>query len=317
MTTGAKGRLKIGWKETASPWHTAGSPLAYHPMPETACKLDDRPKASPVKTGRWDPVTGTVVFEDGSTERSSITGPAITVTAKKAAKQTLTPSAEPKRVRLKDAKPPKPPKSPKALKPAPKPVFRMDIKNDPRRARVLELRQAGTPISKIGRLVQMDDLHVKAMCLDAGLPLRYPRTVKTKPEREAVGVNPVEREKAEPMRQALSQRERRARIIAMREAGASKYAIAAELHMRQETVKAVCDEAGFGKILPDYGSWCRGSKHPFAKLTEDDVRAIRKSTETGVALAKRYGVGSPMISKIRNRIYWTHVPDEPEGGAAD
>jgi hypothetical protein len=47
-----------------------------------------------------------------------------------------------------------------------------------------------------------------------------------------------------------------------------------------------------------------------AKLTDDDVRAIRRSTESGPELAKRYGVHTSIIYNVRNRKRWAHVPDE-------
>ena len=46
-----------------------------------------------------------------------------------------------------------------------------------------------------------------------------------------------------------------------------------------------------------------------AVLTEEDVRAIRKSTKTQVRLADEYGVGQPAISSIKLRKSWKHLPD--------
>jgi predicted transcriptional regulator len=45
----------------------------------------------------------------------------------------------------------------------------------------------------------------------------------------------------------------------------------------------------------------RGDK---AKLTPEIVRLIRNSTETQAVLARRYGVGQPQISRIRNGHTW-------------
>lgn len=42
-------------------------------------------------------------------------------------------------------------------------------------------------------------------------------------------------------------------------------------------------------------------------LTEDDVRAIRSSEETTVALARKYGMSPPTICDIRYRRSWNHV----------
>jgi hypothetical protein len=44
------------------------------------------------------------------------------------------------------------------------------------------------------------------------------------------------------------------------------------------------------------------------KITEDDVMAIRSSDDLGVTLAKRYGITPTVISKIRRRLLWRHVP---------
>lgn len=55
-----------------------------------------------------------------------------------------------------------------------------------------------------------------------------------------------------------------------------------------------------------YGT-SRGINHGCAKLTEDQVRAIRASALTGVQLAKDYGVSPTQISDIRNRRVWKHL----------
>lgn len=58
----------------------------------------------------------------------------------------------------------------------------------------------------------------------------------------------------------------------------------------------------------------RGENHPFARLTEDDVRAIRRAYESGVksnTLATKYGVSRAVIVGIAQRIRWAHVPEDP------
>lgn len=54
-----------------------------------------------------------------------------------------------------------------------------------------------------------------------------------------------------------------------------------------------------------------GSRHPKAKLTEDDVRAIRHTHKSSglshPALAKMYNVSRPQITLILNRKVWRHV----------
>jgi hypothetical protein len=51
----------------------------------------------------------------------------------------------------------------------------------------------------------------------------------------------------------------------------------------------------------------KGERINTAKLTEDDVRAIRNSTEPGIVLARRYGVSNAQISHIRRRKHWRHI----------
>jgi hypothetical protein len=50
-----------------------------------------------------------------------------------------------------------------------------------------------------------------------------------------------------------------------------------------------------------------GEQSATAKLTADDVRAIRASDESGVAVAARYGVTGTQISNIRLGRQWKHV----------
>lgn len=60
------------------------------------------------------------------------------------------------------------------------------------------------------------------------------------------------------------------------------------------------------------GLLAHGSRHPRAKLTEDDVRAIRQRRAAGesqYALARAFGIGRPQIAAITNRPHenWSHV----------
>lgn len=50
-----------------------------------------------------------------------------------------------------------------------------------------------------------------------------------------------------------------------------------------------------------------GAKHPQAKLTEDDVREIRSSHETPLALAVRYGIARRTIYNVLNGRIWKHI----------
>lgn len=51
----------------------------------------------------------------------------------------------------------------------------------------------------------------------------------------------------------------------------------------------------------------RGERHHAAKLTEDDVRAIRASDLSGPALAAKYGVSPFTIYKLLDGRSWAHV----------
>jgi hypothetical protein len=50
-----------------------------------------------------------------------------------------------------------------------------------------------------------------------------------------------------------------------------------------------------------------GERNPHARLTDDQVREIRTSTEPGRVIAKRLGVSCPTISEVRRRKLWKHV----------
>lgn len=50
-----------------------------------------------------------------------------------------------------------------------------------------------------------------------------------------------------------------------------------------------------------------GESHGNAVMTEDDVRAIRASSEPSRRIAKRYGVTQSAIQHIRKRRSWQHV----------
>lgn len=53
----------------------------------------------------------------------------------------------------------------------------------------------------------------------------------------------------------------------------------------------------------------KGSKHPNAKLTEDDVRAIRKlyPSHTQKEIAVKFGICRRQAGDIINRVNWGHV----------
>lgn len=51
----------------------------------------------------------------------------------------------------------------------------------------------------------------------------------------------------------------------------------------------------------------KGEKSHLAKLTEQDVRAIRKSNELHHILAERYGVCRSAIGMVKSRKSWKHI----------
>ncbi len=51
----------------------------------------------------------------------------------------------------------------------------------------------------------------------------------------------------------------------------------------------------------------KGEGHGMVKLTEDDVRAIRKSSKTQKQLGDQYGVAEGTIAHIIHRRSWKHV----------
>jgi DNA invertase Pin-like site-specific DNA recombinase len=51
----------------------------------------------------------------------------------------------------------------------------------------------------------------------------------------------------------------------------------------------------------------KGTDNPKAKLTEKEVKQIRKDTRPHRTIAKEYGVGAPTVSAIKTRKTWKHV----------
>jgi len=73
------------------------------------------------------------------------------------------------------------------------------------------------------------------------------------------------------------------------------------------------DDADNRRDSEEAGTHCHGTQHGMAKLTEDDVKEIRRALSegtTGVELAERYQVYPTLISKIKNRHLWKHIPEE-------
>lgn len=55
------------------------------------------------------------------------------------------------------------------------------------------------------------------------------------------------------------------------------------------------------------GRGAKGELSGAAKLTAADVLTIRASSETGGALASRFGVAKSLIRQIRHRRVWAHI----------
>ena len=64
-----------------------------------------------------------------------------------------------------------------------------------------------------------------------------------------------------------------------------------------------------------HGTNLRGDRHPSSKITDEDVLAIRASTERPVDLALRYGVTAVHISNIKNGRRRIHVVPPVENEA--
>lgn len=51
----------------------------------------------------------------------------------------------------------------------------------------------------------------------------------------------------------------------------------------------------------------KGERHYRAKLTVEEVRAIRSDTRSHRQIARDYGISAPTVTHIRTRRYWQHV----------
>lgn len=61
-----------------------------------------------------------------------------------------------------------------------------------------------------------------------------------------------------------------------------------------------------GKDRHNYGI-SRGVNHGNAKVTDEDVRAIRASSDSLTVLSRRYGMAKSTLAAIRKRETWKHV----------
>lgn len=56
-----------------------------------------------------------------------------------------------------------------------------------------------------------------------------------------------------------------------------------------------------------HGTSNRGEQCGTAKLTSEQVRAIRADTRTQEAIAATYGIRASQVSRIKNRVRWAHL----------
>lgn len=71
--------------------------------------------------------------------------------------------------------------------------------------------------------------------------------------------------------------------------------------------QVLCFECHLKKSRTENSILKQGVGNPASKITEDDVRAIRDSSEPRSTLASRYGLHPQQIHKIRTRQRWKHV----------
>jgi hypothetical protein len=62
-----------------------------------------------------------------------------------------------------------------------------------------------------------------------------------------------------------------------------------------------------GDVARTVSPICRGERSPNAKLTDQDVVAIRASNDTDSALAAYYKINRSTINRVRNKKAWKHV----------
>lgn len=60
----------------------------------------------------------------------------------------------------------------------------------------------------------------------------------------------------------------------------------------------------------EHGTDMRGARHFNAKLTWDDVKAIRSSTDSAPSLARKFGVGVHAIHKVRYGYTWKTTSED-------
>ncbi|RVT91294.1 HNH endonuclease [Sphingomonas crocodyli] len=99
--------------------------------------------------------------------------------------------------------------------------------------------------------------------------------------------------------------QRRERAAAMRQLGGRIEEIAARFNVSQSTARRAVRGQTWAQ-LPGARDAKPNGEHK-RKLTKEDVRAIRASTETNKELATRYGVTAAAIHAVVARKSWRHV----------
>lgn len=54
----------------------------------------------------------------------------------------------------------------------------------------------------------------------------------------------------------------------------------------------------------------KGEENPSAKITEEDVYAIRRDKRGEKQIAFDYGLSQGQVNRIRRRVKWAHLPEE-------
>ena len=76
-------------------------------------------------------------------------------------------------------------------------------------------------------------------------------------------------------------------------------------HRRRRRGSLARDVASNARTSP--ARQVRGERHPGARLTEEDVREIRRRDEGQSSLAREFGVSQGLISRIKRRDLWAHL----------
>lgn len=74
-------------------------------------------------------------------------------------------------------------------------------------------------------------------------------------------------------------------------------------HLRWDTRKG-----NFADMV-EHGTRLLGVQKSTSKLTEDQVRKIRKTVGRADLVAKKYGISYAQVFNIRSRKQWSHVND--------